>query len=223
MAPGQGYILKDEIFKRFTILDMSKEITESDESAVGNVKIQLLSLVAGKNEDGEYQHTIGEVMNMFSGVSKHYEEVARKHAADGKTGMPIVSQKYTRKRLTDNQIKHFLDFVQYSKLVQDVASGTRNVTLSTQRKVFMSNVVRTVHKAEMIRLYEAACGEEGYTDKPSTRTLWNILEMCPASQRKSLAGAPGPRTGVLGRKRGFPLVSPYGPLSFSAKKYIIHG
>ena len=61
--------------------------------------------------------------------------------------------------------------------------------LATKRKTVMPNVVRTVHKAEMIRLYEAACDKEGYIeDRPSTRTLWNVLNMCPASQRKSLAG-----------------------------------
>ena len=53
----------------------------------------------------------------------------------------------------------------------------------------MPNVVCTVHKAEMIRLYEGVCNKEGYIDeKPSTLTLWNILNMCPASRRKSLAG-----------------------------------
>ena len=55
----------------------------------------------------------------------------------------------------------------------------------------MPNVVRTVHKAEIIRLYEAACDEEGYdknSGRPSTRTIWNILDNCPSNQRKSLSG-----------------------------------
>ena len=38
-------------------------------------------------------------------------------------------------------------------------------------------------------MYEGVCEKEGHVeDRPSTRTLWNILNMCPASQRKSLAG-----------------------------------
>ena len=32
------------------------------------------------------------------------------------------------------------------------------------------------------------CEKEGITDKPCTRTLWNIINQFPASQRKSLAG-----------------------------------
>ena len=75
--------------------------------------------------------------------------------------------------------------------MQDVASGTRSVKLSTGRRVTIPNAVRTVLKAEIIRLYTSACDKEGYTkDKrhPSERTLWNILNNCPASQRKKLAG-----------------------------------
>lgn len=63
--------------------------------------------------------------------------------------------------------------------------------MSSGRKTNIPNVVRTVHKAEIIRLYINSCGQEGYTQeqgRPSKRTLWNILNNCPASQRKSLAG-----------------------------------
>ena len=35
---------------------------------------------------------------------------------------------------------------------------------------------------------EGVCNKEGYVENRPTRTLWNILNMCPASQRKSLAG-----------------------------------
>ena len=75
--------------------------------------------------------------------------------------------------------------------MQGVASGTRSVKLSTGRRTTIPNAVRTVHKAEIIRLYTCACDKQGYTKEkghPSERTLWNILNNCPASQRKSLAG-----------------------------------
>ena len=41
------------------------------------------------------------------------------------------------------------------------------------------------------RLYEGACDQINHTKetgRPSTRTLWNILQNCPASQRKSFSG-----------------------------------
>ena len=55
----------------------------------------------------------------------------------------------------------------------------------------MPAVVRIQHKAEIIRLYNHRCDLEGYTQesgRPSVRTLYNILNNCPSSQRKSLAG-----------------------------------
>ena len=51
----------------------------------------------------------------------------------------------------------------------------------------MPNAVRTVHKSEIVGLYIAA--SEGYTTangRPSVRTIWNMLNNCPANQRKSL-------------------------------------
>ena len=49
--------------------------------------------------------------------------------------------------------------------MQDVARGTRKVKLSTGRKTNIPNAVRTVHKAEAIRLYISACEMEGYTQE----------------------------------------------------------
>ena len=48
-----------------------------------------------------------------------------------------------------------------------------------------------MHKAKAIHLYISVCEMEGYTQEnrcPSEHTLWNILNNCPTSQRKSLAG-----------------------------------
>jgi len=105
--------------------------------------------------------------------------------------MPLVLGEYTRKNLSDAQINHFLDFLQRGGVMQDAASGTRSTKLSSGRKTTISNAVRTVHRAEIIRFYISACEREGYTHetgRPSERTLLNIPNHCPASQRKSLAG-----------------------------------
>ena len=48
-----------------------------------------------------------------------------------------------------------------------------------------------MHKAEVICLYLSACEMEGYTKEnghPSEHALSNILNNCPAPQRKSLTG-----------------------------------
>ena len=109
----------------------------------------------------------------------------------GLSGVPIEPGKYFRVKVTDEQINHFVDFVQFSGLFQNVASGTRTVKLSSNRKIPMPNVIRIVHKAGVIRLFEGACDKDGYNrenGRPSTQTLWNIINNCPVSQRKSLAG-----------------------------------
>ena len=62
------------------------------------------------------------------------------------------------------QIDHFLAFIQLGGFVQDVASRACNVKLSSGRKAAMPNVVRTVHKAEIVRLYEGMCDNQQTTD-----------------------------------------------------------
>ena len=84
-----------------------------------------------------------------------------------------------------------MDFLQHGGVMQYVTSGARSAKLSSGRKANIPNAVRTVHKAEFIRLYVSACNKEWYTQRtvrPSERTLWNILNNCLALQRKSLVG-----------------------------------
>ena len=123
---------------------------------------------------------------MFPGSTRRQINKARKHASIRLSGIPIEPGKFIRVKVTGGQTHHFLDFIQFSGLVQDVASGTRSVKLSSNDKISMQNVIRTVHKAEVIRLFEGACDKDGYNrenGRPPTRTLWNIINNCPANQR----------------------------------------
>ena len=154
-------------------------------------KIQLLSIVCGKDADDQYAYKQNELVDNTEGITLSDIKKARQHAAKATSGASIEPGKFCRKRLTDAKINHFLDFLQYGGVTQDVASGTRTVKFSTGRKTKILNAVRTVHKVEAICLYLGACEMEGYTHengRPSEHTLWNILNNCPASQRKSLAG-----------------------------------
>ena len=67
---------------------------------------------------------------MFEGISLIDIKKARQHAAKATPGAPIETGKFCRKKLPDAQINLFLDFLQYG-VMQDVASGTRKVKLST--------------------------------------------------------------------------------------------
>ena len=131
------------------------------------------------------------MLDKFKGIALYDVKQARKHTSNEKAGMPIEPGHYSHKKLSDAQINHFIDTLQYGGVMQDVASGTRSVKLSTGRRATIPSAVRTVHKAEIIRPYTSACDEEGYTKEkghPSERTLWSILSNCPVSQRQRLAG-----------------------------------
>ena len=93
LAPGQGDVLKQELFRQLVEVDVVEELNGAVRNAVGNVKVQLLSLIAGKKE-GKYQYTINELQTMFPGTTKHYIGRARKHAKNRKIGIPIKPGKY---------------------------------------------------------------------------------------------------------------------------------
>ena len=105
------------------------------------------------------------MMEMFPGTSRHQFDRGKKHASMGLSGVPIEPGKYFCVKVTDEQINHFMDFIQFSGLFQDVASGTRTVKLSSNRKIPMPNVIRIVHKAGVIRLFEGACDKDGTTER----------------------------------------------------------
>ena len=113
--------------------------------------------------------TISEMLSMFPSATKHQIEKARKQASLGQAGIPLEPGKYYRNKLTNHQINHFLDFVQFSGLIQDVASGTSLLKLSTKKTVAMPNVIRTVHKG--IRLKSSGYMKVHVTVKDTTKIL----------------------------------------------------
>ena len=76
---------------------------------------------------------------------------ARQHAAKATPGAPVDPGKFCQQSLTDAQINHFLDFLQYGHVMQDVASGTRTVKLSTGRKTKIPNAVHTYSERQIFR------------------------------------------------------------------------
>ena len=85
------------------------------------------------------------------------------------------------------KVDHFIDFVNRPYFYQDVAYGTRVIKLETGEQLAMPNVVRTVTRTTMINQYLQYCDEEMFSPL-STRTLYKILEVREASQRRSLQG-----------------------------------
>ena len=112
---------------------------------------------------------------------------ARKHAKEQGPGIPEEKTLHHRVRLPMEKVDHFIDFINRPYFYQDVAYGTRILKLDTGEKLTMPNIVRTVTRSTMIHQYQQYCDEEGFSPL-SVRTLYKILEVREASQRKSLQG-----------------------------------
>ena len=128
-------------------------------------------------------------MKVFPGVTKYHIEKSRKHANLGLADIPTEPRKYHYSRLREWEINPFLDFFQFGGWWKTFQ--VEHVQLLSKKKVVLANALRTVHKVEIIRLYEAAGDQMNQTkvaDWPSTRTLWSILQSCPASQLKCFPG-----------------------------------
>ena len=70
---------------------------------------------------------------------------------------------------------------------QDVAYGTHTLKLESGEELVMPNVVRTVARCTIINQYLQHCEETGF-EPISRSTMWRVLDVQEASQRKSLRG-----------------------------------
>ena len=147
------------------------------------VKIQILSIYA-------YRYT----MKLLQKFHEPYEKIslrqikrARLHARKRGPGSNVPKVFSHRVRLDTNKVDHFIDFVNRPYFYQDVAFGTRTLTLDGGGKITMPNVILTVTRSTMIMQYLQHCEEESF--EPASRsTLCRILEVREASQQKSLSG-----------------------------------
>ena len=125
IAPGQSSSLKGKCFqlqkKKKQETQLLGCLTQAlIEAPNQNAKIQLLSIVCGKDADDQYVYKQNELVDMFEGITLNDIKKARQHAAKATPGAPVEPGKFCRKRSTDAQINHFLDFLQYGGVMQDV-------------------------------------------------------------------------------------------------------
>ena len=85
------------------------------------------------------------------------------------------------------KVDHFVEFADRPHFYQDVAYGNKILKLDSGEKIQMPNVVRTVTRSTMINQYIEFC-KEGRLEPLSRSTLFKILEVREASQRKSIQG-----------------------------------
>ena len=104
----------------------------------------------------------------------------------GKECRPFLGQ-YTAPDWIQLKLTTFFDFISRPCFLQDVAYGTRKLKLDSGEQITIPNSIRTVIPSRIVKQYLAFCTESGF--KPvGERTLFRILEVCQASQEKSLQG-----------------------------------
>lgn len=148
-----------------------------------NLKIQILSIYA-------YRHTMKKLQAFhepYEKVSMRQIKLARSHAKKRGPGSFVPKVVHHRVRLDTQKVDHFVDFINRPYFYQDVAFGTRKLTLDGGSQITMPNVIRTVTMSTMVMQYLQYCKEESF-EPISRSTMYRILEVREASQRKSLCG-----------------------------------
>jgi len=88
--------------------------------------------------------------------------------------------------VSQEKLAHFLDFITGPHIIQDLPFG-EIVSLSTKEVIKIPNVVRNMIPERIVQQYQAYSKEENVTPL-SRSTLLRVLQVCPASTRKSLQG-----------------------------------
>ena len=147
------------------------------------VKTQILSIYA----DSYPAKKLIEVHKSYEPITEWEIRKAKLHAKNSGPGTPFEKPEHHRVRLDTVKVNHFLDFINRPYFHQDVAYGTRTLKLSSGEKLVMPNVVRTVARSTMLAQYLQYCNEEEF-EPLSRATMYRILEVREASQRKALQG-----------------------------------
>ena len=146
-----------------------------------SLKTQILSIYALRFTSREPK----AIHTPFKKLSDRQIKKVRSHAKTVGVGLPVENIPYYRVRIDKSKLEHFLSFVDQPYFDQAVSFGTKTVKLDSGQRMVMPNIVRTVGRSTMIEQYR--CREEEYQPLGKS-TLYRILKVRDASQRKSLWG-----------------------------------
>ena len=142
---------------------------------------QILSVMADKAN-------FAKIQDWIPGLTKYRYMMARQHILLHGRGKPVPSQSpRTRMVVPQEKLAHFLHFITSPHIIQDFPFGEKVVSLSTKEILKIPNVVCNMILERIVQQYQAYAKEENFT--PLRRsTLLRVLQVCPASTRKSLEG-----------------------------------
>ena len=187
LAPGQEAYLREAILRtpRHTSFNDVPTTTQSVIQAYlaadsWQIKRQILSLITD-------EYTKEELRDLIPGLSVWRIDQARRHKTEAGPGQPIPKHALTRTRLDKVKTDHFIDFISSPALLQDVAYGTKTLSLDNGEKITVPAAIRTAIPSRIVATYRSHCKNTGF-ETTSERTLYRILDACSASLQKSLQG-----------------------------------
>ena len=160
--------------------ELSILLAAFNEAESRQTRLQILSLFAK-------HFTKKELREMVPGLSNWQIDQARRHAVKEGPGKLVISTPIKRTRLDPHKTNHFVNFLSRPNFLQDVAFGTKTLKLDTGEQITIPNVIRTMVPSRIIKQYVSFCQDTGF-EPASERTLFRIIEVCAASNQKSLQG-----------------------------------
>ena len=130
--------------------------------------------------------TLMKLHEKFETINEWQVRKAKEHAKIVGPSIPTEKVKTHRVRPDVNKLEHFLDFINRPYFYQNVAFGTRKLKLESGEVLMMPNIIRTVARSTVAQ-YVQFCIEDNF-EPLSRSTLFRILEVRGASQRKALQG-----------------------------------
>ena len=148
-----------------------------------NLKIQILSLYVLNYSTEELK----KLHEPFEKLSDRQIKKARLQTKISGPGLPLKKAISHRVRIDMVKLDHFLTFVDQPYFYQDVAYGPRTPKLKSGERLAMPNIIRTVTRSTTIAQYLVFYEDDGF--QPLSRaTMYRVLKVREASQRKSLQG-----------------------------------
>ncbi|XP_078312795.1 uncharacterized protein LOC144619248 [Crassostrea virginica] len=145
------------------------------------VQIQILSLFADK-------FTKEKLLELIPGITIFKIDAARRHAALTYPGQVISPPTIIRPRLSMPKVLHFLEFISCPSYHQAVGYGSKTLTLSSGAEIKIPKVVRNILASRLVNSYMQYCREESEYQCLSRATLFKILKVCVASQKRNMHG-----------------------------------
>ena len=96
---------------------------------------------------------------MIPGLSKWQIDRVRRHAAKEGPGHQVVPTPIKRTRLDPVKTSHFVNFIARPNFLQDVVYGTKEKSLTREKKITIPNVIRTMVSSRIIEQYISFCQE----------------------------------------------------------------